>query len=51
MWGVSEARVVGMRWEMEMEMVVEIGAAVKMNVWCVCVVLLSVYLSVSFMFG
>ena len=49
MWGVSEVRVVGMRWEMEM--VVEIGAAVKMNVSCVCVVSLSVNLSVYFMFG
>ena len=42
----GEVRVVGMRWEMEMEMVVQIGTPVKMNVSCVCVVLLSVYLSV-----
>ena len=40
MWGVNDVGVVGTRWEMG---VVEIGAAVKMNVWYVCVVSLSVF--------
>ena len=45
----GEVRVAGMRWEMGMA--VKIVTAVKMNVWCVCVVSLSVYLSVYFMVG